>query len=1303
MPPKGNWLPFEEARAYVHSLGLISQDQWGSWSKSGNRPPNIPGNPDTAYKNHGWINFGDWLGTGRLGTINRTFRSFEEARDYVRSLGFRTRNEWKAWSKSGNRPGNIPSNPNGVYKNQGWSGFADWLGTSFMPFEQAREYVRSLNLNGQDTWRRWCASGVRPPNIPAAPDRIYKNHGWAGFGDWLGTGNLRNTKGSYLPFEQAREYVRSLKLEGYESWCMWRKSSDRPVNIPASPNTTYENQGWAGYGDWLGTGTLAPKDREYMPFAQARDYVHGLKLSSRAAWKQWSASGERPTEIPANPWHVYRNQGWAGSGDWLGTGFVANRDRSYLPFERAREYVRALKFEDQNVWRKWSASGDRPLNIPAAPGRIYKSKGWLGMDDWLREGAVQSPRMWKVSTLRRFVASLSGHLDALTPAELYLLFQQNGLLTTRGPGRPFARAVVSGTIPPAEIQKFANGEPSQVDQFIATTEDDTPEDESSDVASDERASEAKRAELPVAGAPDIDQEPTLDPDVDLTNVVVDGGAEATHDLPLVETASALAALDRVVSSADAEAVEFLIASAVRKMWSHAFRDEAQAVVQAQQAAASEYAHRAVRQFLNEYHTAKHLSIPNGYAFRDLTGRPSEPHLMQRLVASLVVNRRRVGNWSGTGAGKTLAAVLASRGVDAGLTVVCCPNSVVDVWRSTVCNAFPDSQVAIKSWDALEQSATTGFEDRRHRYLILNYEMFQQPDSAQRVRRLLEREHIDMLVIDEVQGVKQREVMLMSRRRANVAMLVSQAGLLNPDLYVLGMSATPVVNNLQEGKSLVELITGIEHPELETRATIDNCMKLHQRLVTLGIREQPNYEMGLTTVVEPVDVSDALPAIRTVGSSLLDLERILTRARLPVIRQHVKKGTLIYTDLLDGIEKQLRDAVLDAGFSVGSFTGEDKSGLAAFLRGDIDVLIGSSAIGTGVDGLQQVCDTVIMNVLPWTAAQYDQIKGRAYRQGQARDVTVVLPLTFAMVNGERWSWCESKMRRLEFKRSIADAAVDGVVPIGHLRSPQQALKDQLGWLKRLETGEVESITRPRLVIPLPPADKHEDERRRMRHGEFALMNNRINATHSAATHERMQANPEEWAEYHSRYRQQRQDWPLVPFEDMVRYYAEDEGLVIGDFGCGEAQIAKALADRHTVHSFDHVAISDVVQACDIAHTPLESGSLDAAIFCLSLMGSNFGDYLREAARVLKRDRVLHIYEATTRFGLTETEVSANRQSFARCLRDFGFDVVDVSDRWKFTYIKAIRSQRAPVADAPISFRPGITTQIIRSESEATSAV
>ena len=186
-------------------------------------------------------------------------------------------------------------------------------------------------------------------------------------------------------------------------------------------------------------------------------------------------------------------------------------------------------------------------------------------------------------------------------------------------------------------------------------------------------------------------------------------------------------------------------------------------------------------------------------------------------------RRRVGNWSGTGAGKTLAAVLASRAVDAGLTVVTCPNSVVSVWEAAIRNAFPDSLVAVKTWDAPAPEAATGFEARAHRYLVLNYEMFQQPGSPQQVRRLVEAEPIDLVVIDEVQAVKQRDVREMTQRRQHVAMLVSQAGVRNPELRVLGMSATPVVNNLQEGKSLVELITGLEHPELPTQPTVGNCM------------------------------------------------------------------------------------------------------------------------------------------------------------------------------------------------------------------------------------------------------------------------------------------------------------------------------------------------------------------------------------------------------------------------------------------------------------------------------------------------
>jgi hypothetical protein len=129
-----------------------------------------------------------------------------------------------------------------------------------------------------------------------------------------------------------------------------------------------------------------------------------------------------------------------------------------------------------------------------------------------------------------------------------------------------------------------------------------------------------------------------------------------------------------------------------------------------------------------------------------------------------------------------------------------------------------------------------------------------------------------------------------------------------------------------------------------------------------------------------------------------------------------------------------------------------------------------------------------------------------------------------------------------------------------------------------------------------------------------------------------------------------------------------GYVIGDFGCGEAKLAEAVADRHTVYSFDHVAMNDTVVACDMAHVPLDDEILDVAIFSLSLMGANFADHLREAYRTLKLDGHLHIIEATSRF--------TNRDQFVTALEALGFAVVTVLDKWKFTHIRALKNERRP---------------------------
>ena len=124
---KQEWKPFEDARVFVRSLKLRGAEEWEEYRKSGKRPNDIPSNPDKIYKNDGWISIPDWLGIQV-----REWRPFEEAREFARSLKLRSQTEWKQYCKSGKdgipRLNDIPANPGIIYKNNGWKGYPDWLG-----------------------------------------------------------------------------------------------------------------------------------------------------------------------------------------------------------------------------------------------------------------------------------------------------------------------------------------------------------------------------------------------------------------------------------------------------------------------------------------------------------------------------------------------------------------------------------------------------------------------------------------------------------------------------------------------------------------------------------------------------------------------------------------------------------------------------------------------------------------------------------------------------------------------------------------------------------------------------------------------------------------------------------------------------------------------------------------------------------------------------------------------------------------------------------------------------------------------
>jgi hypothetical protein len=301
-----------------------------------------------------------------------------------------------------------------TYLNAGWRTWGDWLGTGtiapglrkYRSFKKARAFARTLDLKSNAEWLDYCASGKKPVDIPAAPQHRYAKVGWASWGDWLGTGIVAPSLRQYRSFRKARAFVRRLGLKSRSEWYDYCKSGKKPADIPAFPDQTYSHAGWAGMSDWLGTGTIAPRLRQYRSFKKARAFVRELGLQSSKDWRDYCASGKKPADIPANPDRAYADDGWSGMGDWLGTGTVATRSRQYRPFKRARTFVRRLGLKSRAYWSDYCRSGKKPDDIPTYPNETYAHSGWVGMGDWLGAGRIAPGQHRPFKKARAFVQRL---------------------------------------------------------------------------------------------------------------------------------------------------------------------------------------------------------------------------------------------------------------------------------------------------------------------------------------------------------------------------------------------------------------------------------------------------------------------------------------------------------------------------------------------------------------------------------------------------------------------------------------------------------------------------------------------------------------------------------------------------------------------------------------------------------------------------------------------------------------------------------------------------------------------------------
>ena len=121
----------------------------------------------------------------------------------------------------------------------------------------------------------------------------------------MGTGIIANQNKVFRSFDQTKQFVRKLGIKSQNEWKKYCISGNKPDDIPSQLWTVYKKD-WTTWGDFLGTGTVATYNIQYRPFAEAREFVRSLGLKGIKEWKEYCNSGNKPDDIPANPWTTYK-------------------------------------------------------------------------------------------------------------------------------------------------------------------------------------------------------------------------------------------------------------------------------------------------------------------------------------------------------------------------------------------------------------------------------------------------------------------------------------------------------------------------------------------------------------------------------------------------------------------------------------------------------------------------------------------------------------------------------------------------------------------------------------------------------------------------------------------------------------------------------------------------------------------------------------------------------------------------------------------------------------------------------------
>ena len=186
-----------------------------------------------------------------------------------------------------------------------------------------------------------------------------------------------------LTYDEAKIISRSLNIKTTLNWRLLSKYKKMPNELPKRPDEYYKYSGWVSWSDWLGTEIVSNKNKIFLQYEDAKNFVKKLNLGSNLEWTIYCNSGEKPNNIPSAPNIEYKNIGWINWQDWL--GYDKNRKRknnkvNYFTYDQSKSYLKDKNLKTYRDWVKF-CKNDKPNEIPSNPWIFYKE--WKNIKDFL--------------------------------------------------------------------------------------------------------------------------------------------------------------------------------------------------------------------------------------------------------------------------------------------------------------------------------------------------------------------------------------------------------------------------------------------------------------------------------------------------------------------------------------------------------------------------------------------------------------------------------------------------------------------------------------------------------------------------------------------------------------------------------------------------------------------------------------------------------------------------------------------------------------------------------------------------------